>query len=95
MSNVSDGKGGNRNRRNTQGKGANDGGKGRKGGDQAKAEPIKITEDQFKARIRANFKRYMLQSAPSEEEKKDDVNVFQTIKELLQNGQVETAEGET
>ena len=90
-SNQSDqGRGGNRNRRNTQGKG-DDGRQGNnnqsKGGqqNQPKADPIKISEDQLKTRMMVLFNKFVKQQTPSEEETKEEP-IFNSVKDLLQSG---------
>lgn len=97
LSNNSDGQGrdrGNRNRRNTQGKGANDGGAQNKGGnqrDQNKPEPIRLTDDQLKTKMQVMFKKWINERSSTEEEKKDE-NPFLVVKELLVAGLLERDE---
>lgn len=87
QSNASEqGRGGNRNRRNTQGKGGNDAQS--KGQAQNKPEPIKITEEQLSTRLQVLFNKFVKQQTPSEEEKQDD-QIFQTVKDLVTAGVLE------
>lgn len=93
MSNTSDGavgggRGNGRNRRNTQGKEPNyqaKGGPGPKEAQQARPEPIKVSEEQLKTKIQVMFSKFIKEQEGGEEDKSEE-NLFQPVKELIQSG---------
>ena len=100
QSNTSDGGRGNRERRNTTGKGGES--YQAKGGQQAagqkrepRAEPIKLSEDELKTKIQVIFNKFVKKEEATEEEAKTENEArFRLIKDLMLNGQMTTAEGD-